>query len=199
MTVHPLRQALTAHLGQVLTPEVAAWIEAAALYTHDNSHHPAKFGSAEHAGYSIQAERFANIVHEIHPLHELHWCETEKHRHGLKLNPDYAAFMARERAGDLIQFTVRSGGELVGNLRMYLGTSLHTQTRYASEDTLFIHPSHRGGFLVMALIRFAEQSLRAVGIREIRVSSKLVNHADVLMKRMRYTPAEMGFCKFFED
>jgi hypothetical protein len=182
-----------------LTPEVAAAIEAAALAQADESHDPAKFGCMEHGGYRIQVERFSDILQEIHPLHEAHWIETEKHRHGLELNPDYPAFLARERAGSLIQFTVRSpSGELVGNLRMFLATSLHTQTRYASEDTVYIKPEHRGGFTVMALLRFAEGCIRAVGITEIRFSTKHTNNVDALMRRAGYEPVATEFVKFLE-
>lgn len=196
----PLRNALAAHLGQVLTPEVAAAIELATLAPTDDASDPAIFGRVVHGGYTIAVERFADIVLEMHALHELHWQETEKYRHGLTMNPDYLQFIARERRGQMVQFTMRSPiGLLVGNLRMYLATSLHTQTRYASEDTLFIHPDHRGSFAVMALMRFAESSLYAIGIQEIRVNSKLVNKADVLMRRMGYTPVATEFVKFMGD
>jgi hypothetical protein len=51
----------------------------------------------------------------------------------------------------------------------------------------------------MALMRFAEQSLLALGIREIRVNSKLVNRADVLMRRLGYEPVALEFVKIFRD
>lgn len=198
--LHVFRQTLAAKLGRVLTPEDAAEIEASFFFEPDLSHEPTKFGQLVRDGYTIQAERFRDIVAEMHELHLEHWGETEKHRHGLTLNPDYANLFARERAGNLIQFTMRTpDGELVGNLRMFIALSTHTQTRYASEDTLFIKPAHRGGFGVMALMRFAEQSLLAVGVREIRVNSKLVNKADVLMRRMGYNPVALEFVKIFKD
>jgi hypothetical protein len=64
---------------------------------------------------------------------------------------------------------------------------------------MFLLPEHRGSFAALALIRFAEQSLRAIGIREIRVNSKLVNRADVLMLRMGYGAVALEFVKFFEE
>lgn len=194
------RQTLAAKLGRVLLPEDAAEIEAAFFHQPDLTHAPGKFGQLQGDGYTIQVERFADIVDEMHALHVEHWGETEKHRHGLALNPDYAAVIARERAGTLLQFTLRSAhGELIGNLRMLIALSIHTQTRYACEDTLFIRPAHRGGFRVMALMRFAEQALLALGIREIRVNSKLVNRADVLMRRLGYEPVALEFVKMFKD
>lgn len=197
--ITPLRKTIGSYLGQVLTPEIAAEIELSVELVPDKSIDPAQFGVVAHAGYTIKVERFRDIQDELHALHELHWLETEKHRHGLEMNPDYDEFCARERLGTLIQFTLRNGDELIGNLRMFLSKSIHTQTRYASEDTLFIRPEHRGSFAAMALMRFAERSLLSLGIREIRANSKLVNHADVLMRRMGYTPVATEFVKFFKD
>ena len=194
----PLRLALGAHLGQVLTPEVAVAIELAAITSVERN--PSMFGAVFFGNYSIQVERLADILGELHGLHELHWQETEKHRHGLPMNPDYIGFIARERAGNLLQFTVRTAaGELVGNLRMFLAVSLHTQTRYASEDTVFIKPEHRGGYTVMALLRFAEGCLRAIGITEIRFTTKHVNKVDVLMRRAGYEPVATEFVKFLKE
>lgn len=194
------RAALGASLGQQLTPELAARIEQFVFQPEDRSINPEAFGVQHYKDYTIRAERFRDILPELHQLHVEHWSETEKHRHGLKMNPDYDAMLARERAGEMVQFTLRdSDGQLVGNCRVYINVSLHTQTRYASEDTLFIKPQHRGGFVVMALMKFAENSMRALGITEMRTNSKMVNKADVLMRRMRYTPVAIEFVKFFEE
>ena len=194
------REALGASLGQQLTPELAARIEQYVFAQEDNAINPDIFGVQQYKDYTIRAERFRDILPEIHQLHVEHWAETEKHRHGLQMNPNYEAMIARERAGEMVQFTLRdSDGQLVGNCRVYINVSLHTQTRYASEDTLFIKPQYRGGFVVMALMKFAESSMRAIGITEMRTNSKVINKADVLMRRMRYTPVAIEFVKFFEE
>lgn len=194
-----LRKTIGSYLGQVLTPEIAAAIEVAAYHTEDAGIDLSQFDVLDYAGYTIRAEKFSDIQDEIHALHLLHWQETEKYRHGLTMNPNYAEFFRRERSGQLIQFTLRDGDALVGNLRMFVATSIHTQTRYASEDTLFIKPEHRGGFAAVALMRFAEACLLSIGIREIRASSKLVNNAGVLMRRLGYEPFATEFVKFFKE
>lgn len=199
MTVSAIRQALVEHLGKVLTPDVACLLEEVALSTPDEGRDPATFGALDWNGYVIAVERVSDIVDELHPLHEAHWLETEKYRHGLTLNPDYTRYCAIERAGGLIQFTVRSRGSLVGNMRMFVANSLHTQTLVATEDTIFLLPEHRGGFLVMALLQFAERALTSMGIREIRSNSKLVNRADVLLRRMGYEPFGIQMVKFYKD
>lgn len=196
-----LRNTIASFLGCELTPEVAAQIEVAATHGPENGHDPAKFGSITIGEFVIQAERLRDILDELHPLHAQHWLETEKHRHGLPLNPDYDYMMRKERAGELIQFTVRRNGMLVGNLRMYVGVSRHTGTLFAEEDTLYIAPDAREGFptIALKLLRFAQSSLVAIGVREIRADSKLVNNADVLMRRMGYDPVALKFVKVFPE
>ena len=199
MDVHLLRLALSHFLGQQLTPEVASRIEFVASGGADLSHDPDQFKPKVCWDYVIRVERLANVLSELHVLHQQHWQETEKHRHGLKLSPDYAGMLAMERSGRLIQFTVRTtSGDLVGQCRMYLSTSMHTGTVFAQEDTLFIVPEHRGGFLAVHLLRYVEQVLvGCLGVREIRADSKLVNNAGVLMRRLGYTPTAQQFVKVF--
>lgn len=197
MSTSQIRHVLSAHIGKVLTPELACEIEIAATAPDGQAIDPQAFGEVEHDGYVIRAERMVEILPELHPLHELHWQETEAYRHGFDLNPDYLRYQSIERAGGLIQFTARKGGELVGNLRLFLSQSLHTQTSLVTEDTIFLKPEHRGGFLSMAMLRFAEQAVVSLGAQEIRSNSKLVNRADVLMRRMKYRPFAIQFAKFF--
>lgn len=182
----------------MLTPEIATAIEVAARTPEGEPIDLRSFGTQQRGDYLIGAERFEDVLPELHALHVQHWGETEAWRHRLALNPDYAAMAAMDRAGRCIQFTVRHQGALVGNLRIFIHTSLHTQTKFASEDSLFISKEHRGGFLAMALIRFAERALMVLGIDEIRINSKLVNKADVLMRRMEYQPVALQFVKVME-
>jgi hypothetical protein len=194
------RRAVGAHLGQTLTPELAALIETQARQIPDRSIDASAIAVMVHGAYTFQAEWFSEIIGELEPLHEAHWLETERHRHGLALQPDYDAVIGAERAGHLLQFTIRQDGALIGHCRMYVRESVHTSTRYADEDTLFILPEHRGGLMVIAFMRYVEAALRTTcDVREIRANSKLVNKADVLMKRLGYTPVALQFVKLFKE
>jgi hypothetical protein len=192
---HRFRMAMAANLGKIMTPEMAAAIEAAAFHEPDRGIDPTQFAPAQCGEYTIQAESLRAILEELAPLHDEHWRETERHRHGLALRPDYDAMLARERAGRCLQFTVRRGQELCGHLRMWLFPSMHTQTLVAEEDTLYMRPEHRGGMTALALLRYAEAALIALGVREIRANSKVINNADVLMRRMKYQQVAIQFVK----
>lgn len=196
-----LRTALVAFLGQELTPEVAAQIEMAARYVEDKSHDPDKFGRKEYKGLVFQAERFKDIIEEIHPLHEQHFQETEKHRLGFGLNMDYDRLAAYERDGSLIQFTARDAttGRLVGNIRMYVQTSLHTGTLYASEDTYYVLPEYRKGFAALRFWQYMEDCMLAIGVREIRTDSKVVNKVHKLNEYCGYKHVANKYVKVFTE
>lgn len=196
--VPPLRRALAARLGMQLTPEVAAAIEMAVLGLREpidvSQMEPLECGE-----YAISATRLRPVLEELHELHRQHWQETERHRHGLPLRPNYHYMLQRDLEGTLLQFVVRKDGQIVGHLRMYVGMSLHSGTKFAEEDTLFVAPEHRTAMLGLKLLRYAEKCLLSIGVREIRADSKLINKADVLMRRLGYTPVATKFVKIFPE
>jgi hypothetical protein len=191
------RRAMARYLGQPLTPEIAAAIEVEAFTEPDCTIDPGRFAPMHYNGYTIQAEHFHEVLPELIPMHQAHWLETERHRHGIALKPRYDNMQRRFKAGRALQFTVRKDGVLVGQLREWLFDSDHTDTPVAEEDTLFIVPERRGGFLPLKLIAYAEQCLLELFPEcEVRTNSKLVNRADVLMKRAKYTPFALQHVKF---
>ena len=140
-------------------------------------------------------ERIADVLEEIKPLHIAHWEETEGYRHTLKLNADYESFVAHERNGRYILFTVRKEDRLVGNCAMYLNISTHTKTLIATEDTLFFLKEIRGGFSSLRFQKYIERVLRALGVKEVRVSVKTINKANVLLERMGFSAVAVQYSK----
>ncbi|MCY1165187.1 hypothetical protein D9M73_50870 [compost metagenome] len=200
MSLDSFRKALGSKLGEVITPELAAWLEANAFDRLDLSFDPAIFGSALYRGLLFRVERIRDIEKEIHPLHELHWQETEKHRHGLQMQPNYAGFKASEMAGRLLQFTARDAdGALVGNIRMKLYTSEHTQRLVAQEDTFYLMPAARKGFTAIRFWQFMEQAVEAIGVGEIYTDSKVANQVGRLNEYLGYTHVANVYHKFLGE
>lgn len=200
MNKDQFREALGQFVGQVMTPALCAELEVALFGAPDRRHAPAKFGRRVCGGLVFAVERFEDVLEPLHQLHLAHWQETERHRHGLAMDPDYDAMRLAEWAGEMLQFTARAGGELVGNCRMYIRTSLHTQTQFAVEDTLYLAPAHRGGRRALRFVEFVHDSLRLIGVREVRCTAKLVNGtAEFFQKALGYQPVATELVKFLED
>lgn len=185
---------LALHAGQTLTPEVAQAVVRGMF--PDLSHKPGQFKEKHYKNYVFRCERFTDIQNEIHPLHQAHYAETEAYRASVPMNPDYEAFAEREWAGGLLQFTSRTdAGELVGHMRVYLSPSMHTQTLIATEDSFYIKPEHRGGFMAVRLWQYADVCAESIGVTETYFDSKLSNRADQMAKYLKYTPIATRFCK----
>ena len=190
-----LCQTLARYMGQTLTSEVAVAL-VRELFP-ERSYDPALFEPMEYQGFVFAVERIRSIVPEIHPLHEAHFLETEKHRLGFGLKMNYAYYMDAERDGRLVQFTLRFDGRLVGNIRMFVGESLHTGTLYATEDTFFVLPEFRKGIMAIRFWQYMERAMKKIGVLEIRTDSKLLNKVDRLNVYCGYTPIATKFIKVF--
>jgi GNAT superfamily N-acetyltransferase len=143
-------------------------------------------------------ERMEDVVEEMKLLHQAHWDETETHRHGLTLNPDYEIFIRYERAGRYVLFTLRNDGRLQGNCALYLDKSTHTQTLLATEDTLYLLPEARKRRAATRFIEYCENALKSLGVKEINVSVKTVNKAGRFFSMLGYRHVENGLSKILE-
>lgn len=186
---------LAANVGKMLTLELAQSMAREICATPDKSIDPNQFPPAEYKGYILAMERFSDILPELHRLHERHYAEVDTS--GIPMNPDYAAAKTDEYEGRLMQFTarVKETGELVANMRVYLCMSRHTQTLFAQEDTFYVVPEHRGGFMAVRLWQFTEKCVIQAGAREISFDSKTLNHADAMARYLKYQPVSIKFSK----
>lgn len=189
--------ALAKHMGEVLSPDVAIDIARSICDSVDCTIDVTKFVPIEYKKYRIACELVRDILPELHVLHQRHYLETEIHRAGIPLNPDYDVVLDTETAGGLLQFTARliDTNELVGNMRVYLTKSTHTQTLVTTEDTFYVVPEHRGGFMAVRLWQFVEKCCIEMGSREIYFDSKTMNRADSMARYLGYTPVAIKFAK----
>lgn len=191
------------HMGQTLTPDVASRILARVLArcypgpVDTSAIAPQVVGS-----YTLRCSRVDDALDRLRPLHYEHWLETETHRNAVtSFDPDYNRGRDLEAQGRYLLIVVEetATGNLVGNYGLYLSRSMHTQGLIATEDTLFLRRSNRGGRLGIALIRYAEQVLTQLGVEELGVSVKLVNSTGPMIERMGYQPVGTQYTKLLKE
>ncbi|SOD42349.1 hypothetical protein [Nitrosovibrio sp. Nv4] len=197
---HHLVEILKANIGQSLTPDLAADLMLAAdqiptLVSFDvlDRIKPQQCGE-----FVFAHEKLEDILEEMKPLHVEHWKQTEQHRHSIEFNPDYETFFRHERAGRAVVFTLRKEGRLLGNFSVYVSKSMHTQTLFSREDTLFLMPEARKGRTAMRFIEYGERALQQIGVREINVSVKVINKAGRFFQMIGYRHTENGLSKILE-
>lgn len=195
-----LRAAIGMHLGEVLTPERATDIVMKAVGGIDSPIDLAQFPTQIRPdGYRFGVERFHDVVHELEPLHAQHFAETERYRAHQGLAPDLLAMEADDRAGRMLQFTLRDpAGRLVGNIRLYLFNSRHTGARCAREDTFYVLPDHRRGLLALRFWQFAERCVASIGVVEIRTDSKRATGVGRLNEYLGYEAVATTYIKNLE-
>lgn len=195
-----LHDILWRNQGQVLTPELILGI------LQGNEYTPEKFLPLDILkplslnGKVCSVERFFSALPELRELHQTHYEETEAHRSGIPLNPDYEGYCQRDRDGTLLQFTVRQEGVLVGQCLMLLYVSTQNQVLKASEDALYLKPEARGELrFFRQWVDWMEKYVRKIGVRSVTLTSKSINSADKLMMRCGYKPVATQLTKVFED
>lgn len=140
-------------------------------------------------------EKLDVILEEIKPLHVEHWLETENYRANLHFNPNYSRLIEFSKTGFYLIFTVRSDDVLVGHLSLYVTESIHTQTKLAQEDSLFLTKSARGGRTAYRLLEFAENHLKSIGVKEIYCSVKNGSKSRRLLESLGYQHVSDGMHK----
>lgn len=109
---------------------------------------------------------------EMVKLASEHWKETEGYRHGQPFAPSFDRYNEYDKCGWYFEGTIRDDGVLVGYAGIYLTPSMHSQQVIATEDSLFILPSHRKGRNAIRFIKFLEDECRKRGAVEVNITAK---------------------------
>lgn len=198
-----LREAIAPHLGATLTPELAAAIEADARIGRDRAIDADAFEPSPCRSYLLWVERLADMGDEIAHLMRRQFAETEMHRAALGEDVDggIRKGLALERRGQVVHVVARraESGEMVGYMRLLLAESLHTGTRTAVEDGLYVAPEHRAGSgLGLALVRHAARVAAQLGARQLLAEAKEFNRVGLLYQRLGFARISSRFSKLLE-
>jgi GNAT superfamily N-acetyltransferase len=144
----------------------------------------------------FKQELLYSCYNDAQGLFKLHWDDLALNKDVIKLNPNYEAYEAAEKAGILKIFTARADGILVGYFAALVQSGLHYQDHiFAHNDVLFLHKSHRKGMMGAKLIRFAENCLKQDGVSMLFINTKVHAPFDPLLKRMKYQHVENIYSK----
>jgi GNAT superfamily N-acetyltransferase len=111
---------------------------------------------------TLQVEPYASARDDA--LIKMHYDEIALNKDEKPLNPDWARYEQMEAAGNLVCFTARDDGRMVGYSVFLLSWHLHYNTvRVAANDVLYLHPDYRKGMIGIRLIKYSEAELGKYG------------------------------------
>lgn len=145
----------------------------------------------------IQRELFEDILVELPELWRQHYEEIADDKDKKRLAPDVFRYINYERSGQLVVFTARDKGRLVGYAFFVLQMALHYKHHgMAANDLFFVLPEHRGKFTGSRLIDASEQELRRIGVQEIQMRTKTKHDFGRLLERKGFKETEIVYRKY---
>lgn len=124
-------------------------------------------------------ETYAQVIDEIKPLFNAHWCELALNQDAIELDPDYEYYELMDRADRMLVVTARDNdGPIVGYAVYFIDRHKHyRQHKWAVADIIWLHPDHRRGRVGDGLLAFVEQALKVRGVSVMHTTSKTAHPA----------------------
>jgi ABC-type tungstate transport system permease subunit len=148
---------------------------------------------------TFQREVLLNVVREMSPMLQQHFAETGEgvvEDKEYPLDVDWGTYGRLEESGALHVFTARDESKLVGYIWFIVNPSLHMKgCLTAYEDIHYLAPSHRKGWNMVNMFKYAEKRMKEIGASRIMTAVKIKGGRDVIFTYLGYTPTEKLFVK----
>lgn len=144
----------------------------------------------------FQRELYVDIIEEALPLLTKHWEEIAWRRDKVPLSIADDVYRIIEHQGQLICFSARKGGLLVGYANFFLRPNPHyNQTMFATNDVIYVSPSYRG-ITGTKFTDFIEDELKALGAQVISYHVKEQLDWGSMLKRKHFDKVDSIWLKW---
>lgn len=148
---------------------------------------------------SAQVNSFERCIPELAEIFPRHHAELALFKDRMPLDPQYAEYVRRERAGNLFLVTVRKDGKIVAYQTVQCAPGFHYGgTLTGTTDIVYVVPEERGHGLALPLYRHVEQELRRRGAAVFYSGYKSHNPLGMpeLLKKFGFIPADSYMAKW---
>ena len=144
---------------------------------------------------TLSIDLIANCFEDIDRLAVAHHAEVNVFD-DVPLNINWQRYLQCEKSGNYLLVVVRDDGKIVGWLGFFIYEHMrHIGYKIAKEDWYYISPEYRGKGIGKELFRFAEWSLKSLGVRRVMVSCKVAHDHTRLLNALGYDNHEKNFTK----
>jgi GNAT superfamily N-acetyltransferase len=140
-------------------------------------------------------EKIASFKDEIEALLHEHFSSAIPNQEYC-LEPQWNMYNAMQFAGNMVAYTVRDKGSLVGYASVYIYKSLYAKDRTEAQyDMIYIKPEFRKAKVGANFIRYIEKELTGIGVKQISIGSLRHQPFDNLLEWLGYKSAEVIYQK----
>lgn len=155
-------------------------------------------------GMIATSESFEERLAELQPILPEHYKELALYQDHIPLDPNFPAYIQRERMGCLVFVTVRSAGQLIGYYIGFIENSLAPNLHYqstviAKTDIFYIREDHRHGGAGSLLFAKVEEEMRRRKVVAWFVGSKVHQPADKLFEGLGFDRVETFYSKLLVE
>lgn len=138
-------------------------------------------------------------VDELKGILDTHYEELALNKDRVPLRPQWHVYRQREESGQLVYVTLRSAGELIGYIIMFVAPGLHYDTCLTAHmDILFVRPDRRDAAAkgVLLMLDVLEAELKRRGVQRWFMGTKLHKDIGAIFKRRKFEAVEMTYSKW---
>jgi GNAT superfamily N-acetyltransferase len=147
-------------------------------------------------GMSYQVESFRACTAELKEYEHQHWEELALTKDAVPVAMDWPRYWQLEQENKLHLVTVRDDGYLVGYQITFVGGHFHYKdTLHGMVDLYFVAPAYRKSKIGLELLKFAEKSLKELGVVKIITGCKVHMDHTTLFERLGYMFSDKTFMK----
>ena len=124
-----------------------------------------------------------------------HWAEVSQDQKGATLRIDDSLYIDLEEDGYLSVTAAYDGSNMVGYCVFLLNQSLHSGDLQATNDCIYVKPTHRQHGIAQGLMSFTEKDLVVQGVKYIGISMKSYAPFEGLVTSLGYELTELHYSK----
>lgn len=141
--------------------------------------------------HKFQREKWADVEEDILSLSHAHHQEVVDYENEpLDINTDH--YRKLDQHDHIMVFTARKRGKLIGYGVFIISSHPHyRKTIRAMQDSIFIHPKEREGWLGYKFLRFCDDQLRQAGVKYVYQTHGSKKNIGPLLGKLGYEPIEL--------
>lgn len=151
-------------------------------------------------GITYQVEKWNDCIAEMLEYEVDHWMELGLEHQDVPQDINFDLYAQMCNAGSLHVVTCRENGHIIGYHITFVKTHPHYQsTLHGHVDLYYLKPEYRKSKIGVRMFKFAEESLKSIGVKKLITPTKKHLHHGALFEGLGFKEVESVYTKILKD